>query len=354
MAVRTWIVDDARLLRHYTELTFDQIRALAASADPEARSRLLPLLPLLEIEADFLPAGQAGRPGLDELKCGPGAAFVYNYGAIACLESALGQLERDGFVLVNDYSAPSSEAGVHASTAQRFGPTTAMGLNFPLLENHFARCGATVLKPVGDDGTRTHARLLSRDALPGTSHRFNERFGERTHEHAQAPIEQARQEAAAGRWREALASYRTAIDRNPRDWQLIGETAEFVSTQLKDHKTGLALAREALALNPWFSPWLWNVLGDCLTSLERPEEAHECYLQAHRIHPNNAQTNLTLAQSWLALGNPQRSLEAVARGLANDSNALFRHALLEKQQEAIASLTRRWHAERETLARRQG
>jgi len=53
------------------------------------------------------------------------------------------------------------------------------------------------------------------------------------------------------------------------------------------------------------------------------------------------------------LGDPQRSLEAVARGLASDTNAMFRHALLDQQQEAIAALTKRWHAERETAARRQ-
>jgi tetratricopeptide (TPR) repeat protein len=228
-----------------------------------------------------------------------------------------------------------------------------MGLNFPLLENHFRRCGVTLMKPEEDDASSVRTRLLSRGAQPGTRTMFKERFGARTHRHAQAPIHQARQEAGAGRWREALASYRTAIEWNPRDWQLIAEAAEFVSAQLKDYKTGLELAREALELNPWYSPWLWNVLGDRLASLQRPAEAHECYLQAQRIHPNDVHTNLKLAQSWLILGDPQRSLEAAARGLANDSNALFRHELLDRQQQAIASLTKRWHAERETSARRQ-
>jgi tetratricopeptide (TPR) repeat protein len=354
MAVRTWIVNDVSLLRNYTTLTFDQIRDVVASADPEARNQLLPLLPLLELEADFKPVGQSGPPGLNELKCVPGGAgFVYNYRAIECLESLLGVLTPDGFVLVNDYPAAEGEGSDQALASQRFGLTAAIGLNFQLLEDHFRRCSATVLKPEGGDDIRIQARVVMRGDVPSTRRTFEERFSGHNREQAQAPFEQARQEAAAGRWREALASYRTAIDRNPRDWQLIGEAAEFVSTQLKDHATGLELAREAVALNPWYSPSLWNVLGECLAFLQRPMEAHECYLQAHRIHPNDAQTNLKLAQSWLALGDPQRSLEAVARGLANDSNALFRHTLLDQQQQAIAALTKRWHAERETAARRQ-
>src|SRR4029077_3444818 len=133
----------------------------------------------------------------------------------------------------------------------------------------------------------------------------------------------------------------------------IGEAADFVAKQLKDYENALELARAALELNPWYSPWLWNVLGECLTALRRDAEAHECYSQAHRIHPADAHTNLKLAQSWLVLGDPRRSLEAVARGLANDSTALFRHTLLDQQQQAIASLTKSWHAERETAARRQ-
>jgi hypothetical protein len=59
-------------------------------------------------------------------------------------------------------------------------------------------------------------------------------------------------------------------------------------------KPGLRPPRAAVELNPWYSPWLWNVLGDCLLSMERPEEAHECCLQAHRIHAQDVKTNLSL------------------------------------------------------------
>ncbi len=362
VAIRTSIRDDANLLRHYTTLTFDQIRELASSPAPEANAKLLPLLPILEIECDLMPAGDSRLPGLDELPCEQGGArFTYNYGAIECLECLLGLLDPHGFVLVNDYCVPSrgetadegAQPPAQPSMLQRFGSTTAMPVNFPLLDDHFERHGVTAVKPDGDDGSGIHARLLLRGALPSTRQTFEARFASAARQHADAPIIQAHQAVASGNLRQALASYRTAIERNPRDWLLIGEAAEFVSTQLKDHQTAIELAREALELNPWYSSWLWRVMGDCLTSLQRPADAHECYLQAQRIHPDDVQTCLKLSESWLALGNPRRCLEAVAQGLVNDSDAMFRHVLLERQQQGIAALTIRWHAERETLARRQ-
>jgi tetratricopeptide (TPR) repeat protein len=354
IAVRTWIADEAAVLRQYTKLSLDEIRELASSPELQAREQLLPLLPLLEIEAQFIPADPSDLTGLDGLNCSPGdGAFVYNYGAINCLDSVLAILGPDGFVLANDYDASSGAGPGQHPTGQRFGRTTAMGVNFPLLDEYCGR-SATVLTPIGEDPRPIESRLLLRGDLPATRRVFNERLASIALQHAAAPGEQARREAAMGQLRQAVASYGTAIERNPQDWVLIGEAAEFVAAQLRDYTVGMELAKEALQLNPWYSPWLWNVLGECLASLKRPEEAHECYLHAHRIHPEDPATNLKLAHSWLVLGDPQRSLEAAATGLANDSNALFRHALLGQQQQAIASLSLRWQAERETSARRRG
>jgi len=351
--VRTWITDDASLLKQYTPLSFEEIRALAGSAQAEERARLLPLLPLLEFEKDFLPIGPDPPAGLGTLEGEPaGAPFAYNYGALGCLDALFELLEPDGFVLVNDYGPVRREDVAERSVARRFGPSIAMGLNFPLLEDQLGRRGVEVLKAEGDDGRRIPARLLLRGGAPGVRAAFETRFAAAARERADAPIERARREAESGHAREALESFREVIARNPRDWQLIGEAAVFAGTQLRDRAAGLELARAAVELNPWYSPWLWNVLGDCLLSMERPEEAHECYLQAQRIHPRDVQTNLNLAHSWLLLGDPGRSLEAVACGLANDSDAMFRHTLLEKQQQAIAALAVRWNMERATAARR--
>jgi len=126
-----------------------------------------------------------------------------------------------------------------------------------------------------------------------------------------------------------------------------------VAIQLRDHATALELARTAVALNPWYTALLWNVLGDALAGLGRDLEAHECYQQASRINPRDVQTNLRLAGSWLTRGDPSHSLEAVARGLAHDSDGMFRHLLLDKQRQAFDCLSARWNAERQAAARKR-
>jgi tetratricopeptide (TPR) repeat protein len=162
----------------------------------------------------------------------------------------------------------------------------------------------------------------------------------------------ARRKAESGSWREALRCYRACLELNPHNWQIVGEAAAFVAQRLHDYPTALELVRAALALNPWYEPFLWNLAGETLAAMGRAEDAHECYLEACRIHPRHAATSLNLARSWLALGEPERSPEAVANGLANDSQAMVRHLLLEQQQRAMSDLALRWNAERETVARR--
>ena len=121
----------------------------------------------------------------------------------------------------------------------------------------------------------------------------------------------------------------------------------------RDPAAGLELACRALQLNPWYSPFLWNVLGECLTALGRHDEAHDCHLEAARIHPGDVETHLHLAKSWVTLGDAARGLEAVARGLAADADAMHRHSLLAVQQAAIDQLSRGGTARREAALRRQ-
>ena len=156
----------------------------------------------------------------------------------------------------------------------------------------------------------------------------------------------------AGRRSEALAAYRQMVERNPNDWQMLGEAAEYVGLQLGYHAAGLDLARTALARNPWTSPWLWNVLGDCLFYLQRLDDAHEAFLQAQRIDGDDPRTNLNLAYTLAARDRPAAALEAIARGLASDGRGLFRARLLEKQAQILGAISERTSAEQGRLARR--
>jgi tetratricopeptide (TPR) repeat protein len=351
---RTWITDDAGLLRQYTRLSLDDLRRLASSNAAGDREQILAILPLLEMENSFLPVGSSAPPGMEKLATTESEeAFTYNFGALVCLDGMLALLEPQGLVLINDYGNTREGDTVEPSPGgQRFGPCTAIGLYFPLLDEHLRRAGVSVLRAEGDDTCQIHARLLLRRHLPETQRVFEDRFCADARRRQDEPVEQAKAQAERGLLGEALDSYRTAIERNPGNWQLIGDAAAFVASHLRDPQTGLQLARAALELNPWCSPDLWNVLGDCLFGVGKDTEAHECYLQAHRMFPQNVRTNLNLATSWLRLGDPARSLEAIAQGLANDSTSMFRHILLDKQQEAISALCVRWNTERERAVRR--
>ena len=164
-----------------------------------------------------------------------------------------------------------------------------------------------------------HTRLLSSAPLPRTRGVFQERFGSRAHEFHESCVETARAHVGAGRLHEALDSYREALTRSPRSWSLIGEAGEFLSQQLRSFDAALELLRAAVALNPCYSPWLWNALGDALYCLERYQDAHEAYVQAARIDPDDVRTNLNLAYTLAQFGRLPDSLEVIARGLARDT-----------------------------------
>ncbi|HBY58871.1 MAG TPA: hypothetical protein DEH78_03560 [Solibacterales bacterium] len=230
-----------------------------------------------------------------------------------------------------------------------------MGLDFALLESALLGSDPDVqiLRPEGDDDLRVHSRLIHRAAPPECRRVFLERFSGAAIQRSTAHQEQASAMALSGNRSQALASFQIALERNPRNWLLIGEAAVFAREQLRDAPLAIELARKALDLNPWYSPWLWNLLGESFAGAGRHPEAHDCHLRAERIRPDDPATQCYLAGSWLRRGDPAQSLQAVARGLAADSAGMHRHVLLDRQQEAIGALALRWARERESSSRRQ-
>src|SRR5262249_3980173 len=151
----------------------------------------------------------------------------------------------------------------------------------PLIGHHFGLRGKTVLVPDGDDDLPVHPRLLVQMNLPKTQATFLELYSSASFNTLEEPLEQARKFIASGRLDRAKEAYEYAVERFPRDWRVLGEVAEFVIRETADHAAGEQLARAALALNPWHSTWLLNVLGDALFCLDRFSEAHELYVRAH-------------------------------------------------------------------------
>jgi hypothetical protein len=319
---------------------------------------LMPVLPHLDAEMAFLEIADRDRGGppdewtsaIGEADAADGVPIVHNYGALRWFDTVLPRIDRGGFVLVRDYGVGASDGTTHAIGPQRFGGASAVPVDFERLEQHLRARSLSVVRPDGEGLLLT--RLVT--AKPGThaARAFSEQFDNAAPE-AWELLPRARENAQRGLLRQALDIYRQAIERSPRDWRLLGEAARFAAIDLRDPRAGLELARSALAVNPWYSPFLWNVLGDCLAALERDQDAHQCYTRACDVHPGSAETHLRLARSWLRLGDAARSLEATARGLAADADDMLRHQFLESQQAAIDALSRVRTAQRETAFRRR-
>ncbi len=350
--VRTRITEDEARLKRYTRLRIDELRQLARSTDAAARARLAPLVPCFEYETAFRPVERALQ-GLDAaLTVGAGQDRVLlNEGALLTLDRLMARMEDHGFVMINDYGPVEADQFAAQAVPQRFGRTIALGLNFPLLLHYLVAGGCQVAKPEDDDTRSIHTRLVSRGHLPRTVEAFNAQFGPGEAQFEQL-VEAARRHLEAGRQDEAIGSYKQAMARHPRDWRLLGEVAEFLIRSLGNFEAGLATARAAVAINPWYSAWLWNVVGDALYATYAFEEAHEAYLQGQRIDPRDVRTHLNLAYTHAGFGDHRAALDALACGLAHDTTGLFRERLLQKQQEVLMLIANRAESENEWLSRR--
>jgi len=353
LCVRTHLNDEEPSGVANGRARLDEVRRLADSDDSQHQARLISMLTMMEFEAAFLPLDGEPPYSAQALEMGEQLERItLSYGALQCLEHCQELLRRDGFMLISDYGPTRVEQLAAHASSQRFGPTCAFGVNFPLIESHLAKLGVQVQAADGDDEQPIHTRLLRHVELPHTQRCFQHWYGGEHRQQVEFLLRSAREHAAAGRFDEAVDSYQQVLRRNSRDWYLIGEVAEFIGLQLRDYPTALELVRAAIDINPWYSPWLWNVLGDCLFCQQQFEAAHRAYESAYQIDPDDPRTNLNLAYTCRQRGQFEEALHAIARGLAADRNGQLRNRLLDQQQQTMAALYSRRLAEQERLARR--
>jgi tetratricopeptide (TPR) repeat protein len=110
----------------------------------------------------------------------------------------------------------------------------------------------------------------------------------------------------------------------------------------------------ALARNPWLSPWLYNILGDCLFCERQFDSAHEAYRDAHAIDREDARTNLNLSYTFTERGEFGEALQAIARGLLSDTGGKYRSKLLDEQNQILSTLTGRRTVEETRMSSRLG
>jgi tetratricopeptide (TPR) repeat protein len=354
LCVRTCLARGVSPAEH-PSLDVEELRRQARSADPEERRHLLEAFPLLMAEYDYRPVDWASMLYADfaaRLARATGTGqVVHSYGAIQCLERLLGMVHKQGFILINDYGQTQA-ADTDAFEHQRFSGSTFVGVNFPLLRAFFGTDGQHQWAEPAEECESIHARLLGHRPSLKVVERFRQLFGKVARDEVQQPVQLARALAGSGRTEAALAAYRQALEQQPLGWVLMSEVARFLTFTLQSPQAGLALARDALALNPACSPELWNTFGDALFVLGRIDEARFAFRRALKINPQDVRAHYNLTFVHVQEKDYAQALHTIAQGLALDAAGEYREGFLQKQNEVLGRLTARYQQEARLLANR--
>jgi len=329
-------------LSEHTRMSWTEIIRQAHSVDPTDKAALAELYGLFALRYEFRPVDlnavpyghvAAGQAGTGESR------VLHTYGALGCLDAALSLLRPDGFILINDYDDTPFAGGTGAYRHQHYGGSTALGLNVPLLKSHFDQRGdCRWIEPPGNN-RHLCSRLLGKRPDEATEHCFRERFSLAAYDWHFVPINWARGLVQAGRLESALTAYRQALNRQPRNWALLTEVADFLAYTLGDYAGALPLSDTAIELNP-FWPDLWNTRGDCLYFLKQFDDAHEAFERALALNPDNVRARYNLSFTWCERHRLPEALRVIAEALFLDKTGRFRDRLLQQQSGILARVAR--------------
>ncbi len=354
LCVRTCLARDTPLHEH-TSANAEDLARFASSSDPRERQRLMPVVSLLASEYDYLPVQEDAVPygafAIPFARSAGGSCVLHNFGAIQCLENLLILLHEQGFVLFSDYrwaAATKPDDFEH----QRFSQATGVGVNFPLLKAYFADAQKCLWLEPPEDNESIVSRILAHGLAPAAAACFAERFGKAAHERLQEPWEAARNRLRQGRFEAAVTAYGKALERQPHNWWLMLEVANFLLFTLNSPAAGLDMARTGLRLNPTCSTDLWNTFGDCLYALGRIEESRRAFLRALQVNPADVRAHYNLAWVFAHQRDYAAALKTIAEGLSLDKTGGYIERLLKKQAEVLQLMAHRDQQELQRMANR--
>ena len=330
----------------------------------KARDELMEVYHLFASEYDYRAANPKQIPYGDfavDFGKRHGKRLMHNYGAIQCVERLLDLVHPSGFILMNEYGM-NKVGRDDEYEHQRFSMATAVGLNFPLLMAYFeesktgsdprSQAGQTPFShrlrwavPVAGESRGIETRLLGHQPADETVIKFHELFSRHVQKELEEPVQQARASLQAGRFEMAANFYQKALEKQPRNWFLMGEISAFLTFQMRDPKAGIDMAKLALAQNPTCSAELWNTLGDGLYECGRTAEARSAYLKALAVNPSDVRARHNLVWVYTRERNYEKALQMVGEALAHDKTGQLRERLLHKQNEILALAARQHQQE---------
>jgi len=307
---------------------------------------LLEVYGLFASEYDYRPVDAKTLPYGDfalEFARGRTKRLLHSYGAIQALERLLELVDDDGFILVSDYGPTQISAGDEFEH-QRFSLATFVGVNFPLLRAYFGD-GRCQYEEAYSGSAGVHSRLLGHKLSAKTALRFQERFSHVAAQELHEPVAKARECARSGRFELASAYYQDALGKQPGNWLLLGEMAQFLIFSMRDVQAGVGVAKLAIGLNPTCSSELWNILGDGLFEQGRYPEARSAYLRALEVNGSDVRARYNLAWVHQRERNFPAALAIIAEAIPLDRMGQFRERLLQKQSEVVAQQVQRQQQE---------
>jgi len=334
-------IRDTEFAHRICGLDREALLAAARAEDADRDPRLRAIAPVLDIERAYFPVDidaidPAGRlrAYIDEhlepaIAANPGyqVRISWAHGALDALDASVAQLAPDGILLFNDFGTPTLQASLEAYGYRRFGTSTAVGLNFPLLDFAMARAGAAVAIADADDIAPVQSRLLSRRPLPATTEVYADAFDNGPLRHYHDLVDEARTAARDAEGSRADALYARAHEIAPWSWAILAEWATVVNQLLSDYPRGVDLARRALDINPFTSALAWNEYGDGLYNLAQKPAAHDAYLQATRVNPEHPRGWLNLAWTLAETDRIDDAIRAALRALELDRDDDHRDVL---------------------------
>lgn len=358
-------------LKWFTNLSVEQVVALAQSGRPQDIAQLARLYPLLDLElvlASFEPADISegadvrataeltarhlpappkvdpdGNPILNPPDPADNVWVLHSAGAQASLRRTLEVLRSDGILLYRDYGPATAERANGNHLYQHYGATTAFGINHFALEAWLHAPGddgkprAAVTVPPGEGEASIKTRLVSRGALPATRAAFALQFDPRAFDRLEAVVHDARSQVgqAGG---VPMDGYRKALQLERDNWMLLGEAGDVAFRRDRNLELGHVLLGEALRINPWYAASAWNSLGDLHWVKGEYGEARAAYETSARNNPENFRAWLNLADCDMRQGDWAGAVEHAAKALAKDADGSEAERALELLREAARRL----------------
>lgn len=349
MYVRTRVADTKSLRQVYGD-RIDEILDTAKRGDDEAIEALAPEEHLFSTERIYVPIARDDLPFASAVEAYFDEALARNagesgicrtlvsLGALRSVDKGLEILVDDGFMIHSDYGWSNLRMSSEIGHFQYFGGSTAIGLNFPLVE-HFVECsrdepGRAVAAP-NDSQSPIQTRLFARRELPETEETFTALFEGDSYKKYWEGLNELGNYDEKTDPEVVMERFELAHAANPFNWRILGQWSGSATFFAKDPRRGLDLAMKGLQICPSASGSLWNEYGDALYALERYEEAHRAFLRSREIDPEEPRTRLSLGWSHSALWQVDEAVDSLCEGIKLDVYNAYGDRFMEKLKSVM-------------------